>query len=145
MGWIELAESDREKYGAPERIPLEYGRWGLKSVDALETQVGWTLEDLGNELQRKKRDVTAMLSRRTNSTTTATRFSARTAAPKQVEVTAPSKLAEVALVWMCLRAVGVRIPWDEFDVQMIGLRVSWGDDDEGKALEPADSPEDLPA
>ena len=114
MGWIELAEEDREKYGAPERIELQYGRWGLKSIDALETEVGWTLEELSNALQQHR-----------------------------------SKKAMAAVVWLTLRGVGIRVPWDDFDVQYVGLRINWGDDedskeeegDEGKAPE---SPEDPP-
>lgn len=95
MGWIQLAPEDREKYGAAERIPLEYGRWGLKSIDALETQVGWTLEELSNALRQTQ-----------------------------------SKKAMAAVVWLALRGVGIRVSWDEFDVQYLGLQVNWSDSDE---------------
>lgn len=146
MGWIELAESDREKYGTPERIPFQYGRWGLKSIDALENQVGWTLEDLTNELQRKKRDRDGNIVTREELDDDGNPVLEEDGTPKRYEVTAPSKLATAAMVWLCLRGIGVRVPWEEFDVQIIGLHIHWGDDSsedgaEGKAEEPAEEPQ----
>lgn len=141
MGWIELAAEDREKYGAPERIPLEYGRWGLKSIDALETEVGWTVEDLTNELQRKKRDANGNIVTRDELDDDGNPVLGEDGTPNQIEVPARSPRATLALVWLCLRSIGIRIPWDDFDIQGFGLRIIYGDDDEGKAEEPAEEPQ----
>jgi hypothetical protein len=140
MGWIELADVDREKYGTPERIPLEYGRWGLKSIDALETEVGWTVEDLTNALQRRKRDADGNVVTRDELDDDGNPVLDENDKPKQIEVSAQSPRATLALVWLCLRSIGIRIPWDEFDIHGFGLRISYGDDDEGKAEESAEEP-----
>ena len=140
MAWIELAEEDRKKYGAPERIEFDYGQWGLKSIDALETEVGWTLEDLGNELQRKKRDEQGNVVMQDALDEDGNPVLNDDGTVKQVEASARSKKALAAVVWLVLRGIGVRVPWDDFDVRGIGLRIDWRD--EGKAEEPA---EDLPA
>lgn len=143
MGYIELSPEDREKYGAPERIPLKYGYWGLKSIDALETEVGWTLEDLTNELQRKKRDADGNVVTRDDLDDDGNPVLDDDGTPKQIEVSARSTRATLALVWLCLRSAGIRVPWDDFDIQPIGLRISWADSEdgaEGKAEEPAEEP-----
>lgn len=142
MGYIELGDVDREKYGAPERIPLKYGRWGLKSIDALENEVGWTLEDLTNELQRKKRDGDGNVVTRDELDDDGNPVLGGDGTPNQVEVTVRSPRATLALVWLCLRAIDIRIPWDDFDIQPVGLRIRWDDDDEGKAEESAEAPQD---
>lgn len=47
MGYVQLAPVDREKYGAPERLPFEFDQFGLKALHELEEQTGFTLEALG--------------------------------------------------------------------------------------------------
>jgi hypothetical protein len=138
MAWIELAEADRKKYATPERIEFEYGQWGLKSIDALETEVGWTLEELGNALQRKKLDEHGNTVLEDELDDDGNPVLGEDGTPKQVEVTRPSKTALAAVVWLVLRGIGIRIPWDEFDPQAIGLRVNWA---EGKAQGPEDLPD----
>jgi len=139
MAWIELAEEDRKKYGTPERIEFQYGEWGLKSIDALENEVGWTLEDLGNELQRKMRDEHGDVVMENKLDDAGNPVLADDGTAEQVEVTRPSKKALAAVVWLVLRGIGIRVPWDDFDPRAVGLRVNWSD--EGKA----EGPEDLPA
>lgn len=123
MGWIQLSDEDRERYSTPERIPFVSGRWGLKSVDALEQQAGMTMEDLSNGLRRKAAEDEVD----------------DDGNPKQVEVASPRPLAIAAVVWLALRGIGIRIPWDEFDASLAGLVIRWVDDDEGKAPEDQDS------
>lgn len=94
---VQLSEEDREKYGAPEWIEFTLGQWGLKLVDDLEQEVGWTLEDLENGLFRKDKD----------------------------DVSNPRPKALAALAWLALRSVKVRIPWDDFDVSALGLKFDW--------------------
>ena len=60
MGYIELAPSDREKYGAPERIEFEYNRIGLRTIAALKTETGHTLETLAAALDDKGRNEEAV-------------------------------------------------------------------------------------
>lgn len=124
MGWIELAEEDRKKFDTPERIELNYGRWGLKSIDALETEVGWTLEDLGNELQRKK-VVDGAVVMQDELDEDGNPILNADGSTKQTAVSAPSKTAFAAVVWMALRDIGIRIPWDDFNPQAAGLRIDW--------------------
>src|ERR1700704_2429967 len=127
MAWIELAEEDRKKFDAPERIEFAYGQWGLKSIDALETEVGWTLEDLGNELRRKKRDKDGNVVTEDELDAEGEPILGDDGTPKQVEVTSPSKKALAAVVWLVLRGIGIRVPWDDFDPRGSGLRVDWSD------------------
>ena len=60
MGYIELAPSDREKYGAPERIEFEYNRIGLRTIAALKQETGHTLETLAAALDDKGRNEEAV-------------------------------------------------------------------------------------
>lgn len=60
MGYIELAPSDREKYGAPERIDFEYNRIGLRTIAALKQETGHTLETLAEALDEKGRNEEAV-------------------------------------------------------------------------------------
>jgi hypothetical protein len=53
MGYIELAPSDREKFGAPERIEFEYNQIGLRTIAALKSEVGHTLETLASAIDDK--------------------------------------------------------------------------------------------
>jgi hypothetical protein len=140
MAWIELAEEDRKKYGTPERIEFEYGQWGLKSIDALETEVGWTLEDLGNALQRKKHDEHGNVVMEDKVDSDGNSVLDEDGKPVQVEMTAPSKTALAAVVWLVLRGIGIRVPWDDFDPRAIGLRVDWSDGT-GKAEDPEGLPD----
>lgn len=125
MGWIELSEEDRKRYGAPERIQFDYSQFGAKSIDAMEQAPieedgrGWTYEDLGNALQR-------------------------TVIVDGKEVTRPRPMAIAVVVWLALRGNGVRVAWNDFELHFGGLRISWTDevDDEGKAGEPAPAEED---
>lgn len=130
MASIELTDEDREKYGAPERIEFTYGRFGLKSIDALETEAGWTLEDLGNGLRRKKCDEHGNVVTRDELDDNGNPILDEAGNPKQVDVLNPSMKALAAVVWLALRGAGIRVPWDDFDVQA-EVRINW--DDEGKA------------
>lgn len=143
MGYIELAPEDREKYGAPERIPFAYGRWGLKAIDALEQQVieipvgedkprGWTVEDLHNGMRRKVRDADGNVIQEPEVDDAGNPVIDGDGNPKMRDVTSPSRTAIAAIVWLALWSNGVRIPWREFDVPPNGLRIQWADD-EGKA------------
>jgi hypothetical protein len=119
MGRIKLADEDRERYGAPEWLPFQYGRWGLKVVDALEQEVGWTVEDLGNAMSRKFLD-----------------DDGQQVVEDGVELFRPRPMAVAAVAWMALLSNGIRVPWAEFDIAR--PTVEWADD-AGKAPEDQDS------
>src|SRR5690242_2144898 len=112
---IQLSERDRKKYGAPEWIDVPYGEWGLKIVDDLESEAGLTLEDFENGLWRKRKNANGE------------------------EIAEPRPIALVALAWLALRSAKIRIPWNDFDVSPIGLKIDW---ESGKA-EPAEEGSDL--
>lgn len=103
---IQLSEEDRKQYGAPEWLDVPFGRWGLKIVDDLEQEAGLTLEDFENGLWRKTKNDAGE------------------------EVASPRPIALVALAWLTLRSNKIRIPWDDFDVSPIGLKIDW---ESGKA------------
>lgn len=143
MGYIELAPEDREKYGAPERIPFTYGRWGLKAIDALEAQVievpvgedkprGWTVEDIDNGMRRKVRDADGNVVQEPELDDEGNPVLDGEGKPKMRDATRPSRTAIAVIVWLALWSNGVRVPWHDFDVPPNGLYIHWGDD-EGKA------------
>lgn len=145
MGWIELAPEDREKYGAPERIPFIYGRWGLKAIDALEAQVievpvgedkprGWTVEDLHNGMRRRLRDADGNVVQEPELDDEGNQVLDGEGKPKMRDAISSSQLAIAAVVWLALWSDGIRVPWRDFDVSPTGLHIQWGDE-EGKAQE----------
>lgn len=136
MGYIELSEFDRERYGAPERVPFNYGRFGLRAVDALEREVGWTFEDLGNNLRKRKLDADGNPVQVPETDDAGNPLTDAEGNPKLRDVIKPSGEALAALVWLCLWSAGVKVAWSTFDVIPAGLRIAWGDDDEGKAPTP---------
>ena len=138
MSWIQLSEEDRTKYGGPEKIPFVSGRWGLKSVDALEQQAGWTMEDLSNGLSRKARDADGNAVTEPVLDDDGNPVLDERGEPKRSEVASPRPMAIAVVVWLALRGVGIRVPWDDFDVSLGGLVIHWADD-EGKAPEDQDS------
>jgi hypothetical protein len=105
---VQLSEEDRAKYGAPEWLDVPYGTWGLKIVDDLESEAGLTLEDFENGLWRKRKNEDGE------------------------EIASPRPVALVALAWLALRSAKIRIPWDDFDISPIGLKIDW---ESGKAEE----------
>lgn len=124
MGWIRLSDEDREKYGGPEKVPFSYGKWGLKSIDAMEQQVGWTVEDLGNAMRRPllDDDGNPVLSEDDDKS----------------PLINPRPAAIAVLAWLALRGVGVVHRWDDFDIGYPTLKLG-SDDDEGKAPELAEA------
>lgn len=147
MGYIELAPSDREKYGAPERIPFTYGRWGLKAIDALEAQVietpvgedkprGWTVEDLDNGMRRKKRDADGNVIQEPELDANGNTLLDDTGAVVMRDLIDPHNTAIAAVVWLTMWCAGIKIPWRDFDAVPVGLHIQWADDDEGKAPDP---------
>lgn len=145
MGYITLSPEDQEKFGAPERVPFQYGRWGLRAVDALEANVievpvgeskprGWTVEDLHNAMRRKKvRDGEVVQTPVLDDA--GEPVLGGDGKPKMRDVIEPSRTAIAAVIWLALWAHGIRTPWSAFDVDQVGLHVEWGDD-EGKAPTP---------
>ena len=145
MGYIELAPEDREKYGAPERIPFTYGRWGLKAIDALEAQVievpvgedkprGWTVEDLDNGMRRKKRNPDGSIVQEPELDDDGNPLLDAAGNPVMRDAIDPSNTAMAVVVWLSMWCAGVKIPWADFDVVPTGLRIQWAD--EGKAPSP---------
>lgn len=132
--WIEISPEDQKKYGAPERVPYNGGRWGLKQVDAMEQQVGWTVEDLGNELGREY--FTDEVDEHGE------KILDEDGTPKQVRVERVRPLAIAVVVWLSLWGCGVKVPWDDFDVSQKDVFIHREDEDEepGKAEESETDP-----
>jgi hypothetical protein len=131
--WIEISPEDRKKYDAPEQIPYNGGRWGLKQVDAMEQQVGWTIEDLGNELGRKQRNPDGSLVLVDVLDEDGNQVLDEDGKPEQVPVERVRPLAIAVIVWLSLWGAGVKVPWDDFDVSQKDVAIHREDEEPGKA------------
>lgn len=139
--WIEISPEDREKYGAPERIPYNGGRWGLKQVDAMEQQVGWTTEDLGNELGRKLKNPDGSFVLVDELDDDGEPVLDEDGKPNQVPVERVRPLAIAVIVWLSLWGAGVKVAWNDFDVSQVGVSIHREDEEEsGKAEESEPDP-----
>lgn len=149
MGYITLSPEDREKYGAPEKLPFQYGRWGLRVIDALEEHVvevpvgedqprGWTIEDLHNAMRRRKMRNGEVVREPVLDDNDEPVLN-DDGSPKMQDVTAPTGTALCVVVWMALWSAGIRIrDWPSFDVDPAGLHIDWTEDGDepGKAPPP---------
>ncbi len=121
---IQLSEEDRKKYDAPEWIEFEYGRWGLKLIDAMERAPieedgsGWAVEDLHNNVFHKVVD--DKLDGDGNPVL------GEDGRPVQEEQVRPRTLALVVLAWLAVRSLpGNRVRWNDFEVQPVGMTLDW--------------------
>lgn len=143
MGWIKLSEEDTKKYGAPaEGCPFSYSRFGLKAIDAMESQIRdddghpYDMESLSNDLRRPMLDADGkpvMVPELDDGVPVLV-----DGQPKLTEAISPRPRGIAVVVWLALWSAGIRVRWDDFEVSNVGLQVDWADRDEtGKA-------EDLP-
>ena len=147
MGWIQLSAEDTKRYGAPpEGFPFSYSRFGLKAIDAMESQIRddagepYTMETLSNDLRRPLLDADGkpvMVPELDDDGTPAL----EDGEPKMTEAISPRPRGLAVVTWLALWSIGVRMAWDDFEVQQVGLKIDWADRDEtGKAEEPPTDP-----
>lgn len=140
MGTLRLHPKDCERFSVPEVIDFDLTAIGVRQRKAFETAtkkpLGWLfdqmqgvpeLDEAGNPIPDPVFD--------------------EAGEPVIDETTGEQKVeprlttdpdAIVMFVWLVLWGHGVRVPWDDFDVREIGLRLNFADGsgESGKADEP---------
>lgn len=143
MGWIRLSDEDTKRYNAPpDGFPFSYSRFGLKAVDAMESQIrddageAYTMESLSNDLRRPllDKDGNAVLVPELDDDGEPL---VEGGEPRMTEAVSPRPRGLAVVVWLALWSIGIRMPWDDFEIQQVGLRIDWAERDEtGKAEDP---------
>lgn len=143
MGWITLSAEDAERYGAPaEGFAFSYSRFGLRAIDVMESQIRddegnpYTMESLSNDLRRPLigRDGKPVMVPELDDDDEPILENGE---PRLTEAVSPRPRGLAVLVWLALWCIGIRVRWDDFEVQQVGLKIDWADRDEtGKAEGP---------
>lgn len=143
MGSVTLHPKDRAKYGGPEEIPFNLSEIGVKQRSAFEKAtkkpLKWfynqlsgepELDEAGNAIPEPvyNRDGTPKLN---DDGTQAVR----------VKLTRDPE-AFAMLAWLALWGIGIKVPYDDFDVLEIGLRINLGSDDEDDEVDEGKAPTD---
>lgn len=139
MGYIKLHPADREKYGAPERIPFDFTAVGVRQRAALERETKksyrWLIDQLegvpeldeaGNPIPVPVLDDEGKPVLNEDGT-------------EKVEPKLKRDGEAIAMfIWMMLWGAGVKVPWSTFDIRDDGLEIhSDGEDGEsGKGDQP---------
>jgi len=142
VGWIKLSDEDTKRYGSPaEGFPFSYSRFGLKAIDAMESQIRgdagepYDMECLSNDLRRPLLDADGkpvVVPELVDGEPVL-----EGGEPKLTEAISPRPRGLAVVVWLALWCNGIRVAWDDFEVQQVGLRIDWADRDEtGKAEDP---------
>lgn len=135
MGYLELGEVDRERYGVPGRIEFIPHQFGMRSIKALRRQTGYTYEILAELLggiPRLDPDTKEPVFERDD----AGEVVYEDGEPKVVRDLDEDAVA--AYLWLVLWDNGHRFDWDTFDWHPVGLTLKlFGDEepDPGKAEE----------
>lgn len=128
MGYLELGEIDRKRYGIEGRIEFANHQFGMRSIKALKVATGYDYEILARLLagvpkvdpETKEpvyeRDADGNIVKDEQGN------------PKIEETVDEDAIA--AFVWLVLREAGHKLDWDTFDVHPIGLVLSLLDSDE---------------
>lgn len=132
MGLLVLSESDREKFGVNGPISFEHGQYGLRSVKAMEKATGYTLRWVEHQLA----GVPVMDADGNVETVTVTKDDGTEEVRPRLRTDSD---AIAAWVWLVLWNNQIKLDWETFDVNPVGLRIDFsdGDSDEGKAQEPS--------
>lgn len=133
MGYLKLHPKDREKYGAPERIPFDFTTIGVRQRSAVEAAAKRPLRWMYDQLA----GVPALDEH--NNPIPVPVIDPETG-EQQVENGEPVFTPRLTthgdafgmLVWMSLWGIGIKVPWDGFDIIESGLEINGGSpDDEG--------------
>lgn len=136
MGWIKLSDEDTKRYGAPaEGFPFSYSKFGLKAIDAMESQIvddegqPYSMESLSNDLRRPLLDANGkpVLVPELDDDGLPV---VEDGTAKMTEASSPRPRGLAVVVWLALWSIGIRIRWDDFEIQQIGLHIDWADRDE---------------
>jgi hypothetical protein len=128
MGYLELSELDRKRYGVPERVEFTNHRFGMRTIKQLRMQTGYDYEVLARLLAGVPKVDPA-----TNEPVYELDESGELVKDEEGNAILALTIDEdavAAYVWLVLWAAGHRIPWSEFDVEPVGLRIHLADDEE---------------
>jgi hypothetical protein len=131
MGYLELNEHDRERYGVPERVEFRRHRFGMRTIKQLRLQTGYDYEILTRLLAGVPK-----VDPETNEPVFKRDENGEVVKDDEGNAELELTLDEDALaayVWLILWAAGYRIAWVEFDPDPVGLRLSIADEDEPEA------------
>jgi hypothetical protein len=146
LGYIKLHPKDAEKYGAPPEIPFDLTAIGVRQRAAVEAaarrSLRWMfdqlagvpeLDEAGNPIPVPVRDGDGNPVMEDDGVT-----------PKVTPRITRHGDAIAMVAWMALWGIGIKVPWDTFDIVESGMVVrAWGDDGDDSEDEPgkADQPE----
>jgi hypothetical protein len=132
MGYIKLHPNDAAKFDAPERIDFEITNIGLRQQAAVEKACKHTIRWMFDQLQGVPE-----LDEHNNPIPVPVVDDAGDpvmeddgVTPKVTEKLTRDPEALAMLVYLALWGIGVRLDWNTFDVQAVGLEVHIVDDDE---------------
>lgn len=146
MGSIRLHPADAAKYGAPEEIPFDITAIGVRQRSAVEKasrhSVRWMFDQLAGvpELDEHGNAIPVPVLDDDGKPV----MEADGVTPK-VEPRLTRDGDAIAMVaWMALWAIGIKVPWDSFEIRESGFTIDArgdGEDDSGKDREPETAPE----
>jgi hypothetical protein len=128
---ITLTEKDAERIGCPRVVEFDDGRIMTREAIAIQRSTGYTLEGLGRGLSGlpvKDRDGNIQYVTGEDGNEIVDEFGHRKVL-REVDIE-----ALLVAAWIAVRRAGVQVPWDDFDLDLLGTQ--FGDDevvDEGKA------------
>lgn len=138
MGYIKLHPADREKYGVPEEIPFDWAAIGVRQRAALERETKrsyrWMTDQLEGvpELDENQNPIPEPV---IDPATGEQKI--ENGEPVFTPRLKRDGEALAMFVWMAMWGIGVRVPWDTFEIRQNGLEILGdGEGDEGKAEAP---------
>lgn len=141
MGYLELSDTDKKRYGVEGRVEFATHQFGMRSIKALRVATGYDYEILSRLLAGVPKvdpQTSEPVFERDDSGEVVTDEEGN----PQLELTLDED-AIAAFIWLVLRDAGYKLDWDTFDVHPIGMRLSLLDDeaerDSGKAEEETSS------
>lgn len=129
---ITLTEEDAARIGCPRVVEFDDNRIMTREAIAIQKTTGYSLEGLGRGLTGVPvKDADGNLRYRTDDEGNEVRdeFGHRTVL-REIDIE-----ALLVAAWIAVRRSGVQVPWDDFDLDLLGTE--FGDAevvDEGKAL-----------
>lgn len=130
MGYLELGDIDKKRYGVEGRIEFANHQFGMRSIKALRVATGYDYEILSRLLAGVPKvdpETKEPVYERDDSGEVVLDDEGN---PK-LELTIDED-AIAAFVWLVLRDAGHKLDWDTFDVHPVGLSLSLADGEEAE-------------
>ncbi len=145
MGYLELGDTDKKRYNVPERIEFTNHRFGMRTIKQLRLQTGYDYEILARLLAGVPKvdpETNEPIFERDDNNEIVKDDEGNPV----LELTVDED-AVAAYCWLVLWGAGHRIPWSEFDVDPVGLKISLSDEEtepgKGEESEPSSTTTDL--